>query len=291
MQDKVALLFNEMGYDAKTTRKIKLSNTETKEIDVFVFDPRASINQNILVECKLWRRRVNQEIVHAFLHVMNKAGANTGFIISKAGFQKGAKAAAKGTNINLMTWDQFQDTFKNEWYNYNVSLCERIISDIRLIDGMYLGEDESLCTFNRTLFEAAGKFSDMLDVLYEMRMLMVAFHCRPKTIDAPLPIKVQVPDGYPRSIKDKFGISELHFDAFRPYFRWICDTSTKKLAYFQRLRDSAHDIVNSLPDGGNDYYQQALNRIAEEAPIRLFKDEIGIDLYQRIITNYNEKQK
>jgi hypothetical protein len=122
LQDKVAMLFREMGYDATTPFTVDLAGRGKKEVDVYIHDPRASVNQIMLAECKFWETAVPQDAVHSFHTVMSGAGANTGFIISKVGFQSGAHEAAKNTNIHLLTWDDLQHKFGRQWYLYNIPI-------------------------------------------------------------------------------------------------------------------------------------------------------------------------
>ena len=79
-----------MGYEATAPFTVELAGRGKKEADVYVNDPRASVNQIMLIECKHWELLVPQGEVHSFQTVMIGAGANTGFIISKVGFQSGA---------------------------------------------------------------------------------------------------------------------------------------------------------------------------------------------------------
>jgi predicted Mrr-cat superfamily restriction endonuclease len=98
LQNKVAQLFAEMGYRTTTPKVVDLAGRGRKEVDVYIEDPRASVNQIILIECKLWNTPVSQDTVHSMHTVMSGSGANTGFIVSKAGFQSGAHEAAAKTN-------------------------------------------------------------------------------------------------------------------------------------------------------------------------------------------------
>ncbi len=47
---------------------------------------------------------------------MADVGANTGYIISRAGFQAGAYKAAANTNVRLLSWTEFQELFEDQWY-------------------------------------------------------------------------------------------------------------------------------------------------------------------------------
>ena len=46
---------------------------------------------------------------------MQDLGANHGFIISRNGFQSGAREAARFTNVDLLTWREFEDMIFDLW--------------------------------------------------------------------------------------------------------------------------------------------------------------------------------
>ena len=55
-------------------------------------------------------------MVHAFRTVVSDSGANTGLIVSSAGFQQGATDAATHSNEQLLDWTEFQHLFVRRWY-------------------------------------------------------------------------------------------------------------------------------------------------------------------------------
>jgi hypothetical protein len=59
---------------------------------------------------------VPKTVVHAFRTDMDEIGAHVGFIISAKGFQSGALEAARNTNIELLSWDEFQERFFARWF-------------------------------------------------------------------------------------------------------------------------------------------------------------------------------
>ena len=132
LQEKTRRLFSEMDYVAEISKQVALAGRGEKEIDVFVTDPNASYNKIYLVECKHWASRVPQEVVHSFKTVMEETGANTGFIVSKAGFQKGAFEAARYTNINLLTFDELQNAYGQEWFRKQKAKLEVQIQRLRV---------------------------------------------------------------------------------------------------------------------------------------------------------------
>ena len=56
-----------------------------------------------------------QQIIHGFRTVVADVGAHKGYIISSNGFQSGSFSAADLTNIELVTWDEFQEAFEPTW--------------------------------------------------------------------------------------------------------------------------------------------------------------------------------
>lgn len=123
LQNMTGQLFAEIGCQVEVSKKLELVRG-TKEIDVYVRDEGATPAAIYLCECKHWRRAVPQEVVHSFRAVLGDAGAHRGFIISNAGFQHGAFEAARNTNIDLVTFTGFQDTFTDRW---RVAMGERFM--------------------------------------------------------------------------------------------------------------------------------------------------------------------
>lgn len=169
LEKKVAALLIESGYKSAEKRIIETVRSK-REIDVYaeqIIDGRSVIT---LCECKFWEENVSQTIVDAFLTVIANTGANIGYIISKNGFQSGAKEAAKFTNIKLLTWKEFQNEFFSGWYN---NTFKPTITDIIKTDYDYLEfygddiEDERKEEF----YELCRKYN----VLHEIRDVYTAF--------------------------------------------------------------------------------------------------------------------
>ncbi|MEN3327849.1 MAG: hypothetical protein V7638_2656 [Acidobacteriota bacterium] len=114
LQDRVAQLFSELGCAVKVCETVKLVRGE-KEIDVEVRDPQTVPPSVYLCECKFWSTRVPQEVIHSFRTVLSDFGAHRGFIISRSGFQSGAKEAVKNTNLDLLSFEELQSLFFARW--------------------------------------------------------------------------------------------------------------------------------------------------------------------------------
>lgn len=128
LQDKVCQIFSDMGYKARVAKKVR---TARGRVEIDVLAEKGDKNKTIICcECKHWKVRVPQSVVHAFSSVIQNYGANTGYIISRAGFNSGAYRAARFTNIHLHTWDQFKQTFEAEWL---IGISPRVRKDFAFL--------------------------------------------------------------------------------------------------------------------------------------------------------------
>jgi restriction system protein len=115
LEDKVAQILNECGLEAKTEQTVDLVRG-TVVVDVLALDPEATPPATYICECKYWRKPVSKNVVHSFRTVLADMGAHRGFLISSLGFQSGAREAAAHTNLDLVTWDEFQSIFEERWF-------------------------------------------------------------------------------------------------------------------------------------------------------------------------------
>lgn len=114
LQNLVAQLFSELACEVVVGARLKLVRG-TKEIDVWVRDPHTSPPSQYLCECKFWNKPIPQEVIHSFRTVVSDYGAHRGFIISRAGFQSGAREAVRNTNVDLVTFPELQAMFFDRW--------------------------------------------------------------------------------------------------------------------------------------------------------------------------------
>jgi Restriction endonuclease len=114
LEDMVNQAFIEMGYESQRSYPLTTVRS-TVDIDVHAVKTSTPIPTIVLCECKYWNKRVPQQVVHGFRTVCSDAGAHFGLIISRKGFQPGAKTSRTGTNVHLMDFAEFQETFFGEW--------------------------------------------------------------------------------------------------------------------------------------------------------------------------------
>ncbi|MBO1907017.1 restriction endonuclease [Microvirga sp. 3-52] len=114
LETTVRDILRECGMQAECQVTLTLPRGSAN-IDVLAEDRVEGIVHKIICECKNWTAAIPQHVVHAFRTVVHEAGANRGYIISKAGFQSGSIEAASSTNIELVTFEEFQDIFFERW--------------------------------------------------------------------------------------------------------------------------------------------------------------------------------
>ena len=108
LETKVLELFLNLGFDARKNVKIR-GLRSTHEVDVLAVSEFGGLRFQVIVECKYWETKVKKTQVNALDSVVSDIGAEKGVIISKVGFQKGAKEFASKCNIELYTYEQFKE--------------------------------------------------------------------------------------------------------------------------------------------------------------------------------------
>jgi restriction system protein len=114
LETRVAQMLQECEYDVETGKNVQLARGDVN-IDVWAEDHSSPPNI-IAVECKHWQTPVPKNVVHGFRTVVGDSGANTGLIVSSAGFQDGAVEAAAYSNVRLLSWPKFQAMFVEKWF-------------------------------------------------------------------------------------------------------------------------------------------------------------------------------
>jgi hypothetical protein len=114
LENTVADILRECGMAVQQQINVPLPRGSV-DLDVLADEIIDGIRSKIVCECKDWRTNVPREKVHAFRTVMDETGANRGYIISRVGFQIGAVEAANATNVELLTFEQFQERYFDKW--------------------------------------------------------------------------------------------------------------------------------------------------------------------------------
>lgn len=106
-QEDICSYFNSIGTSAETNVTVQGVRT-THDIDVLVKTKYLGEDLTWIIEAKKWKKRVNKLQVLGLRTIADDIGADRAFIISEAGFQKGAYEAAENTNVKLKTYEELK---------------------------------------------------------------------------------------------------------------------------------------------------------------------------------------
>lgn len=281
LQNKVCQLFNEMAYEAETTKSVELAGRGTKEIDVYVKDPLASHNQIYLIECKHWESNVPQEVVHGFKFVMESVGANTGFIVSKNGFQSGAREASRFTNIQLVTFEELQHLYGGEWFRKQRAKLAPLLDKLRSIYGLHFEQFNPAVIHNNMRFNTQDLYSKLCYFHRWVGDLMLAISGRfPESYLGPEPVKLATNPSDPSWKSDDW----FEIATVRDYFSTVFSAAQRCINEFEELAASADEHFESLPDQEQDeWFSRSLKRMKEESPIRVLESKLSAEEYQRLL--------
>lgn len=285
LQNKVALLFRELGCKVTTPRVVELSGRGNKEIDVYVEDSRTSIPQVTIIECKLWGQPIHQEVVHAFYAVMQGCGANAGLIISKAGFQSGAFEATKSTNINLFTFEELQHRFGHEWTAAQRSKVATLLEPLRQAGNLHF-DQFSLLPISNNMFFHTNKLKEQLVTLHAWWSCLLGEgnSIWPESYLGPEPVKMA---RHPlRPFSDPPNGQMWHeAKTVREFFCLLTAGLKAWDIAFQRLRTKAKASFEALSSEDQDrLMNESLQQIREETPIRVLRSKVSNLEFERLLS-------
>lgn len=120
LQNKVGNILKECGFAVEIEKTVATARGEA-ELDVYAEEIVKGRKYSIICECKHWHSNIPQTVIHSFRSVVNDTGANIGYIVALKGFQSGSFKATDYTNIELVTWEQFQNAFCDSWLEQYLS--------------------------------------------------------------------------------------------------------------------------------------------------------------------------
>lgn len=155
LQNSVACILCECGFTVQIEKTVPMVRGQA-EIDVYAEESVKGRRYVIIGECKHWKARVPQQVIHAFRTLVADSGGNVGYIISSNGFQVGSLTAAEFTNIRLVTWEEFQFEFEESWLeNYLVpTVTERLEPFLTYAEPFVPKEYHDLSTKDKARYNA-----------------------------------------------------------------------------------------------------------------------------------------
>jgi hypothetical protein len=114
-QEEIAVYLARLGFETKTNETLRGARG-THKIDVTARYTKAGLSQLWIIECKFWKRNhaIPKEKVETLLSIVSDVGADRGLLVTECGFQSGAVAAARQTNVTLVTFDELRASSADE---------------------------------------------------------------------------------------------------------------------------------------------------------------------------------
>lgn len=230
LQNEVGKILNQCGFSVEIEKKIQTVRSKV-EIDVYAEEYIKGRTNIILCECKYWNTRVPQSIILSFRTIMSDFGANIGYIISKSGFQSGAFKASENTNINLVTWYQFQDAFEEIWFNEYLThqMVERLDPLISYTEPIFPSWFDKLTNADQDHYIALKKKYEHFGwlIIQFTPYVKIERKRRPQ-----LPIMKFLPE-----FKNKIPENIASVSGYREFLELVCNYGEHAIAQFRAHKD------------------------------------------------------
>lgn len=96
-------LLKKEGLTTEVKHNVKIKGkATTHQIDIYWEYKIAGVKHQVAIECKNYNKRISKSIISAFHGILTDIGNTNGIIVTKVGFQKGAKDYADHYGINLI---------------------------------------------------------------------------------------------------------------------------------------------------------------------------------------------
>jgi restriction system protein len=233
LEARVAKVLADCGYDVEVQKNVPLARGN---VDVDVWADDHSVPPNVIVvECKHWATPATKSVVHAFRSVVGDSGANTGLLVSTAGFQSGAVAAAKYSNVRLFSWVQFQELFAPRWFqSYMAPLLQKEVDP--LIEYTEPINSRILCKAAALPEERREQFRQLRDKHFGLglALLPLFFDLPGQSIEdafSRLPLRSR----FIESRLDSLPAAVLDAMALRPLTEALCDAFREAISEFDEV--------------------------------------------------------
>ena len=120
LQNEVGKILEQCGFTVEVEKVVDTARGKA-ELDVYAKEVVKGRKYSIVCECKYWKSKIPQSVIHSFRTILSNTGANVGYIVSLKGFQSGAFKAANYVNLELVTWEEFQKAFCDSWLEQYLS--------------------------------------------------------------------------------------------------------------------------------------------------------------------------
>ncbi len=164
-------MFRRMGFDAQVESTVNGARAQ-HNIDVVVRWRTAGIGVLWIVECKHWKAAVRKEQVMTLGHIAQDVGADRAFLLSESGFQAGAIAACRHSNITLTSLAELADAAKDHITSSRLQILLKGQSDAEERLRVHLYDSNGQAP--RIMATDMAELADLLGACFDMHMAITA---------------------------------------------------------------------------------------------------------------------
>lgn len=164
-------MFRRMGFDAQVEATVDGARAQ-HNIDVVVRWHTAGIGVLWIVECKHWKAAVRKEQVMTLGHIAQDVGADRAFLLSESGFQAGAIAACRHSNITLTSLAELADAAKDHITSSRLQVLLKGQSDAEERLRVHLYDSNGQAP--RIMATNIAELTDLLGACFDMHMAITA---------------------------------------------------------------------------------------------------------------------
>lgn len=247
LQDMVSRILSECGMTVETEPRLTTARGQV-EVDVYAEESVKGRRYSIICECKHWKARVPQTIVHGFRTVVADIGVNAGYIVGSSGIQSGAVVAADLTNIKLLIWEEFQLEFEETWLDLH------FYPGIgRELDPLFTYSEPFLPVwFTELEEEDKARYLALKERYDTFAALMMSFsHYSRMLRQGEGPPRLPIADRLPATslMMESVPAAVFTADAYGDFYDVVVPFGKKVIAEFRALRDSVvHDGLDLSED-------------------------------------------
>jgi hypothetical protein len=242
LQFQVNRILNEIGLESEVGKTI-LTPRGKVEIDVFAIDKKSVDKITYVIECKNWASAIPQTVVHAFTTVMHECGGNIGYIVSKEGLQSGALEYTKFTNIQGLTFQEFQEKYFEIWFDnyFAPQIFQRADALIQYTEPINSRRTRFIDKLSDTEFKEYQKLRDK-NAIFGILMCMIS---APAVFQKD---KKKIPDSI-EEFKAKISNSGSEIDLKSIYFRELLSELLEHIEYLtEKFNEIFNENIFAQPD-------------------------------------------
>jgi hypothetical protein len=234
LQYKVSEILERCRFKVEIEKVIETARGKV-ELDVYAEETIKGRKYSIVCECKYWKSNIPQNVIHGFRTVVNDLGCNIGYVITTSDYQSGAIKTSEYTNIELLTWEDFQELFFESWYEayFSPQIANRLDPLLTYSEPILPEWFDKMTKYDKDAYFAFKKKYDVFGAI----IMMFTPHMRmfTKRTIPPLPLFERIKEY--KKITDRIPIEILTETCYEEFLEKCCKFGDKAISEFRQFRD------------------------------------------------------